>query len=742
MPWARPRGAAFPPPAAPGGEPLARGPWFDLRAEEGGALTLRLFGEVGWEVGAAPVAEALAARPRAPVRARINSVGGEVGEGLAILNALLRHEGPVTTSVEGYALSMGSAILMAGDEVEAMASSLAMLHNPWSVTLGDAGEHRRAADSLDRHRDAVAEAYMRRPGAARQGVLEWMDAETWFTAQEALEAGLVDRVVSDSQEIDMRRDARMINPARLRSVPDDVRAWADAAGGPAGADPEPEPAPGPAPRPSAAEEAARAERARQAAVRALFAGRPELAALRDECLDGGASEAEARERLDAALRPPAPEPTAGDAALAERARQAAIRRSFARHPGHGGLMERCLDEGDAPQAANERLLEALGAASGGRGAPPAPPAQVLDDARDRFLRGARAALLARAGIGSEEERRDDAANEFRGFSLHDLARHCLDRFHGGFRGDRMATVGAAFQHGADDFTELLGDVARRALLMGYDEQAEAYPTIARVVPLPDFRQLKVAGLSSFSSLEEVGEHGEYSEGDFRDVGENMRLSTYGRLFTLSRQAIVNDDVMAFTSVPRRMGRAGRRRIGDLVASLVAGDGHRLDQNKRALFAAANNNTGAAAPSTAAFDDMRVKMGTQKDAGGANVDVSPAFIWAPRALEGQCRVVNRSEVEVRPLGAERDATVPNSAMGIVREVVGDGRLDLEDAAAWYGLADPNAFDTLAVGLLDGVDEPHIEQHAQEARRDGVTWKVRIDATAEVLDFRGVYRGNNS
>lgn len=125
---------------------------------------------------------------------RINSPGGNVTDGTAIYNALLRHQGGVDVFVDGLAASMASVIAMAGETVTMSEGSLLMLHNPHSRVTGDEHEMRRAADVLSKHKAGLLNAYVKKTGKDEAEISALMDAETWMTADEAYELGFADAV--------------------------------------------------------------------------------------------------------------------------------------------------------------------------------------------------------------------------------------------------------------------------------------------------------------------------------------------------------------------------------------------------------------------------------------------------------------------------------------------------------------------------------------------------------------------
>jgi hypothetical protein len=297
--------------------------------------------------------------------------------------------------------------------------------------------------------------------------------------------------------------------------------------------------------------------------------------------------------------------------------------------------------------------------------------------------------------------------------------------------DRMDVVAAAFTTSSSDFPLLLGNTASKALKKGYDESPEVFPTFTRPVTLTDFKPSSLAGLGRFSSLDLIEEGGAYKYGKFSDMGSSLKLATYGKMFAITRQAIINDDLNALSDVPRKMGQAAKRTVGDAVFAILTGNPTLSDGV--ALFHASHNNLVAAGStiSTATVDGLRVLMATQKDADGRVVRVPLRYLVVPVGLGGTARAVLESQFEV---GGNKNLTTPN----VVRnsfEVVEDPRLDAASATAWYGVADPNLFDGIVVGYLDGKQEPYLE--AKDGWSvDGTEWKVRIDAAAAVADPIGL------
>ena len=130
----------------------------------------------------------------------LNSPGGDVFEGVAMANVLRQHRASVTVWVDGLAASAASVVAMAGDEVVMGLGAQMMVHDAWSFAIGDAADMRQTADRLDSVSDSLASTYAARAGGT---AAEWravMVAERWYTAEQAVEVGLADRVASDEDK--------------------------------------------------------------------------------------------------------------------------------------------------------------------------------------------------------------------------------------------------------------------------------------------------------------------------------------------------------------------------------------------------------------------------------------------------------------------------------------------------------------------------------------------------------------
>lgn len=149
-------------------------------------------------ISAAMIVEALIAADGRDVLVHLNSPGGMVTEGLAIHSTFKQYSGNVTMRVEGLAASAASFVMLAADEVLIEPNAMVMIHDAWDITIGPAAEHRKSADLLDKVSDNIASMYAAKAGTDSAEWRSAMLAETWYVGQEAVDAGLVDRLTEDT----------------------------------------------------------------------------------------------------------------------------------------------------------------------------------------------------------------------------------------------------------------------------------------------------------------------------------------------------------------------------------------------------------------------------------------------------------------------------------------------------------------------------------------------------------------
>lgn len=161
-------------------------------------IDLYLYDQIGPEwagmVSAPYFVKAIKDAGEKPIRLHINSPGGDVFEGQAIYNLLLAHKPGVDVEIDSLAASAASFVAMAGRKISIAENAMVMIHHAWTVAMGGAGEMRKAADLLDKIDGTIVDTYAARTKQTRGDLVAWMDADTWMTAQEAVDRGFADEI--------------------------------------------------------------------------------------------------------------------------------------------------------------------------------------------------------------------------------------------------------------------------------------------------------------------------------------------------------------------------------------------------------------------------------------------------------------------------------------------------------------------------------------------------------------------
>ncbi len=611
------------------------------------------------------------------LNARIHSPGGDVFEGMAIYNILKNYPAHKVAHIDGLAASMASVIAMAFDEVVMPENAMMMVHKPWGGTMGDADDMRKYADLLDKVEGNLVGAYRDKTGMTDEQLHALLAEETWLTGREAVEKGFADTLTeplamaASLQSNRMKDYANMPKALQTLLAPQANSANPQNAPTPAPVN-QPAPSPAPSAQPTQAQinaAAAELNRTRVDGLNTLFASWPQFAELKNECIADVEMTAE----------------KAKDKILAK------------------------LGENTTPAAAQPRSV-IIHAGNG----------NIVGDS-------IRAKLMASAG---HEAREKD--NPYTSYDLLDLARASLtDRGISVAGLDKMTMVGLSFTHSSSDFGNILLDVANKSVLLGWDQAEEAFERIAYKGQLGDFKVARRIGLNEFGSLRQVREGAEYKHITTSDHGQSIALATYGEIFSITRQAIVNDDMDMLTHVPMMMGAAAKGTIGDLFWAVLTSNAKMGDG--KALFHADHGNLGSGVPSVEALAAGRKAMRLQKS-GGRNLNIRPEFVLCPVALEDTFNQIIKS-TSVK--GSDANSGVANPVKDMA-EVIGEPRLDDHSAAQWY-MAAGQGRDTIEVAYLDGIDKPYIEQQ-QGFNIDGIATKVRIDAGVAARDHRGLYKSS--
>lgn len=338
-----------------------------------------------------------------------------------------------------------------------------------------------------------------------------------------------------------------------------------------------------------------------------------------------------------------------------------------------------------------------------------------------------------ARLGHE---RAERGNPYAMMSLFDMAQASLTHrgISTGSYSTRSQIVNAAFTHSSSDFTDILAGGAEKSVLAGWEHSSETFRQWTKKGSLSNFREARRVGMNGFSTLNKVPEGAEYKYITTSDRGEPIALATYGNIFSITRQAIINDDLDQLSTVPMAMGRAASRTVGNLVNLVLTGNVKLSDGIT--LFDKKHSNLIEAGLTTPGLSAARHLMRTQKDKNGEVLNIAPKFLLVPAALEDRALQMINSTA---PFGADKNSGIFNPYHKLL-DIIVDPRLDDISEKQWYMLS-AQGTDTIEVAYLDGNDEPYLEQQ-EGFIVDGVAWKVRIDAGVAALDYRGMVKSGGT
>lgn len=348
---------------------------------------------------------------------------------------------------------------------------------------------------------------------------------------------------------------------------------------------------------------------------------------------------------------------------------------------------------------------------------------------DKFRAAAQDAVLMAAGIPVADAA--PGAQELRGHSMVELAREALQRegLQANF-GDNMELARQAI-NSTSTFPAIMANLANKSVMVGFNEAETTYQIWAGKGSNRDFKEAARVALSEAGNLELVPEGGQFQQDFLGEASARTKVATYGKLFSLTRQAIINDDLGLFSKIATKYGSAAKRLVNKMVYAQLTGnvkmqDGVALFDNKHGNVA----GTGEAL-SVKAIAKAITAMRRQKGiTGDATLNITPKYLVVPPELEMTAYQIVNSTAAVD--GVNSGVVNPYKGRFVV---VADA--ELTDPDAWYLVADASQHDTIEVTYLNGVETPRLETR-QGFDVDGIEYKVAFDCGVSALDFRGVFK----
>lgn len=366
--------------------------------------------------------------------------------------------------------------------------------------------------------------------------------------------------------------------------------------------------------------------------------------------------------------------------------------------------------------------------------------------QDNFRQAAVDGLLLRSGM--EVENPSESAEQMRGLSLRDLAIECMAR-------EGLGTTASLLRMSKDDlwsmacrqffnptsaFPAILDNTIRKAIVQRYQAVPTTFQVWTTKGSVTDFKPTKdheylAGGAGEFLP---VGENGELKHDTPKtDMLPQRKVGTYGRQFSMTREAFINDDVDFITQVPGMYAASAKRTINKQVYSILFNNPAIFDGVE--LFDNAHGNliTDGAAPSIATLQAIMLKMLNQKDPFGDSIMVQPKYIIVPVGYGfTMSQILETAQIDVNGIGSHTANALYQYRNRL--QVVEEGTLNAlagENAVPWFVAGDPSYARSIQVDYLNGQETPTIRR-MEVAGQLGYVWDIWLDWGITAVDFRGI------
>lgn len=660
------------------------------------------YGEMGGYFTPKMVRDALSGMT-GTVTVRISSDGGDPFAGEAIRSALAQHPGGVDMVVEGLAASAASLIFMAGMTRRMSRGSLLMIHDPAMLAIGNEADMLKTADTLGKIADTYAAVYGAAAGMTTEAARKVMRAETWFSADAALEAGFATEVMPEAVIPDQAAMTMEAAKASFRQMQLGMAAMV----------------------------ARKNSDAQAPGQSAAAGGQPAIMAISQESVMDNLTPAAVPAATPVPVAPVAMAVSAEAILMAERARVSEIRMMSRPFVASGALAEAEVDEvvdaGVPASEAGQKFLTKMSAAQ----APIARGSIVRDEVDTRRV-GMTEALTAQF---LHRNPTDDRANAYMGMTIAEMSGRS-GGYLGSLRsaGDRINAMMAGV-HTTGDYTGIFENALNKALLDRYQVHLPTYRKIARKKSFNDFRVHPMVRAGDFPNLLPVGVGGEIKFGTFGEKRETAILSPYGVGINFERQMFLNDDTGAISDLINDYG--SRVAVFEeatfyafLASATLSSDGLAvwLAAATRGFTAAGNLVSTGTVISIAALGIGQAAMRKQTGIDGAKLNLTPKYL-----LVGPDKEIEAKQfvTQITPaLGGSVNPFSGQLEVIVSAEVTGNN---------WYLFAEPNlpGGQCFVYGYLNGAEAPRLRTD-QPFGIQGWSMTLEHDFGLGAVDFRGTFK----
>ena len=357
-----------------------------------------------------------------------------------------------------------------------------------------------------------------------------------------------------------------------------------------------------------------------------------------------------------------------------------------------------------------------------------------------------AALSLSAGISAETIAKDCGAQELefseknlRGFGIRDLFMKCAEKnasyIPGSFSNE---TIRAGYS--TAQITGILSNVANKRALQAFNMQESIAEKVCSAGDLNDFKVAERYRLNEVGDLDVVPDGGEIKSGVLTEDRATNQLKTYGKLFTLTRQMIYNDDLGEFLKIPVAMGMKAKKKIDQVFFTRLLENPAQGDTEN--LFSTAHKNYMNGADSALSVESLEKLIGMfmdQTDSAGDPIDVSPKYLIVPTALYALAQRLTMSQYLI---GTTTKAVPALNVLSnyniqvIASPYLSNTKYTNASSTGFYLFADPAQVDTFEIGYFRGNRTPIVEQGETDFNTLGTAFRVYFDFGIREQDFRGM------
>lgn len=705
--------------------------WFTMRKTDSSSAEIMIYDDIGiWGITAKDFVNSLVELGDVKnLIIRINSYGGEVIDGFAIYNRLREHAASKTVIVDGVAASIASVIAMVGDTVKIPQNGFFMIHDPGIMVAGTSKDLKNAASLLDDLKKRAIDTYRTKAeDLSNEEIAQMMEDETWIGAESARSYGFADEIIDETENDEPVTNKDIKLPENLKEI-------------------------------------------------FLSLNKPQPAGMLSPTMQGGNMHKCPHCQKDinegdvfckycgkaiatVQHQPPAQEPdvlTAAhnrerdEAVMAERTRINDINVACKRHNVSEEFAQELIKSNEPYEKCVVKILDKI---DSNKPAKPLMDLKMQKDESEKFRMHASNCLAVVAGIERDPEmvkeaKKDVPINNLHGLMARTLQRAGVDPI--GMSPEALTKESIQMAGtGSSDLPAVLEDVANKSLQKGYNEAPVTWSAWMGTMGVTDFKTSNLVSMSNFGDIDDLPEGMPFKDGKFSDKKEQVSVDTKGKKFTITRNALINDDLGALVRIPRLMtGAVARRQNKDVYDLLTSNSlaGPTMNEDSNSLFDATNhlnvyaNSSVPSVSSIARADQYLMEMPLPKPEPDSTIQYSN--VTGKYLITGSGNKLTTDQLLNTPYDNSKSITgVYNPYTAGVIVPVYDAYLQAlltaaSKASAWYFASDSNVLETFVMAFLQGNQVPTLQGAASGIGDPlGFSWHIFFDWGIGVADYRGI------